>query len=142
MIRRPPRSTRTDTLFPYTTLFRSRNYSAISDGRDGHCCEIKNVDEADLAIHTIVKAVSFKPVNEQDNAHQCDHEDNAPAYIRQSGKRRAAAEKGCNRTAGRFVDSHMRFGKYKSGSTGFLSLRISKCSLGSDTYPLRSEEHT
>src|SRR3546814_520869 len=31
MIRRPPRSTRTDTLFPYTTLFRScmRNASAI-----------------------------------------------------------------------------------------------------------------
>src|SRR3546814_6860431 len=25
MIRRPPRSTRTDTLFPYTTLFRSGN---------------------------------------------------------------------------------------------------------------------
>src|SRR3546814_3635736 len=25
MIRRPPRSTRTDTLFPYTTLFRSRS---------------------------------------------------------------------------------------------------------------------
>src|SRR3546814_21023326 len=27
MIRRPPRSTRTDTLFPYTTLFRSRRAS-------------------------------------------------------------------------------------------------------------------
>src|SRR3546814_3591465 len=26
MIRRPPRSTRTDTLFPYTTLFRSEKY--------------------------------------------------------------------------------------------------------------------
>src|SRR3546814_14939411 len=26
MIRRPPRSTRTDTLFPYTTLFRSINF--------------------------------------------------------------------------------------------------------------------
>src|SRR3546814_3161717 len=26
MIRRPPRSTRTDTLFPYTTLFRSYSY--------------------------------------------------------------------------------------------------------------------
>src|SRR3546814_17382408 len=25
MLRRPPRSTRTDTLFPYTTLFRSQN---------------------------------------------------------------------------------------------------------------------
>src|SRR3546814_20023359 len=28
MIRRPPRSTRTDTLFPYTTLFRSQNHRA------------------------------------------------------------------------------------------------------------------
>src|SRR3546814_2147092 len=28
MIRRPPRSTRTDTLFPYTTLFRSRRQHA------------------------------------------------------------------------------------------------------------------
>src|SRR3546814_5570929 len=27
MIRRPPRSTRTDTLFPYTTLFRSKDYA-------------------------------------------------------------------------------------------------------------------
>src|SRR3546814_20709673 len=27
MIRRPPRSTRTDTLFPYTTLFRSQGLS-------------------------------------------------------------------------------------------------------------------
>src|SRR3546814_11863281 len=27
MIRRPPRSTRTDTLFPYTTLFRSARHS-------------------------------------------------------------------------------------------------------------------
>src|SRR3546814_20741118 len=26
MIRRPPRSTRTDTLFPYTTLFRSERF--------------------------------------------------------------------------------------------------------------------
>src|SRR3546814_7859424 len=33
MIRRPPRSTRTDTLFPYTTLFRSH-------GRTSKCCVI------------------------------------------------------------------------------------------------------
>src|SRR3546814_10547545 len=32
MIRRPPRSTRTDTLFPYTTLFRSVRY--VVDRRD------------------------------------------------------------------------------------------------------------
>src|SRR3546814_8943393 len=32
MIRRPPRSTRTDTLFPYTTLFRSLGAGAVIDG--------------------------------------------------------------------------------------------------------------
>src|SRR3546814_3676947 len=31
MIRRPPRSTRTDTLFPYTTLFRSARLLAFVD---------------------------------------------------------------------------------------------------------------
>src|SRR3546814_2084112 len=37
MIRRPPRSTRTDTLLPYTTLFRSRvfNISSHRDARRG-----------------------------------------------------------------------------------------------------------
>src|SRR3546814_8782324 len=30
MIRRPPRSTRTDTLFPYTTLFRSTRGAAVA----------------------------------------------------------------------------------------------------------------
>src|SRR3546814_2306594 len=34
MIRRPPRSTRTDTLFPYTTLFRSSGQPrAVAAGR-------------------------------------------------------------------------------------------------------------
>src|SRR3546814_9276667 len=44
MIRRPPRSTRTDTLFPYTTLFRSAPWSsprktdrALASLR-GSCC--------------------------------------------------------------------------------------------------------
>src|SRR3546814_19644149 len=32
MIRRPPRSTRTDTLFPYTTLFRSKTTDAYTIG--------------------------------------------------------------------------------------------------------------
>src|SRR3546814_8709170 len=35
MIRRPPRSTRTDTRFPYTTLFRS-NYSFVSGSSISH----------------------------------------------------------------------------------------------------------
>src|SRR3546814_5127227 len=32
MIRRPPRSTRTDTLFPYTTLFRSSSATSRAPG--------------------------------------------------------------------------------------------------------------
>src|SRR3546814_21195934 len=32
MIRRPPRSTRTDTLFPYTTLFRSGHEATDENG--------------------------------------------------------------------------------------------------------------
>src|SRR3546814_8760949 len=34
MIRRPPRSTRTDTLFPYTTLFRSTGHFTIKSPHD------------------------------------------------------------------------------------------------------------
>src|SRR3546814_6108655 len=43
MIRRPPTSTRTDTLFPYTTLFRSLDHRAPQDqdihARIGTCGE-------------------------------------------------------------------------------------------------------
>src|SRR3546814_16358826 len=70
MRRRPPRSTRTDTLFPYTTLFRSPHLKSErigvsaglrfrlrqhveSDGRDGRCLNhllvaLESLDEADL----------------------------------------------------------------------------------------------
>src|SRR3546814_5257364 len=37
MIRRPPRSTRTDTLFPYTPLFRSDRGNAFHDGAAALC---------------------------------------------------------------------------------------------------------
>src|SRR3546814_10255554 len=45
MIRRPPRSTRTDTLFPYTTLFRSEQHR---DHRDEDA-RIGGLDRADHA---------------------------------------------------------------------------------------------
>src|SRR3546814_11147083 len=54
MIRRPPRSTRTDTLFPYTTLFRSpggtREVDTIDIGADARAegeCEVVLADAAD-----------------------------------------------------------------------------------------------
>src|SRR3546814_18204724 len=36
MRRRPPRSTRTDTLLPYTTLFRSQPLAARLEGEEGN----------------------------------------------------------------------------------------------------------
>src|SRR3546814_3316860 len=57
MIRRPPRSTRTDTLFPYTTLFRSVLYEeAVAValrhvvGLDHHAAEPAPVGELDLEL--------------------------------------------------------------------------------------------
>src|SRR3546814_13821587 len=38
MIRRPPRSTRTDTLFPYTTLFRSHAFRHRLEDEDKTAC--------------------------------------------------------------------------------------------------------
>src|SRR3546814_9612891 len=48
MIRRPPRSTRTDTLFPYTTLFRSDGEAQTQDiGDDGRV-------ERSTEVHAVV----------------------------------------------------------------------------------------
>src|SRR3546814_3933595 len=60
MIRRPPRSTRTDTLFPYTTLFRSTDvidlYFAHKDDPDVPLDEVLGAF-AELIDAGIVRAV-------------------------------------------------------------------------------------
>src|SRR3546814_4601333 len=48
MIRRPPISTRTDTLFPYTTLFRSFNQAKIELNRYRSLFESRVVSRAEL----------------------------------------------------------------------------------------------
>src|SRR3546814_2932268 len=75
MIRRPPRSTRTDTLFPYTTLFRSqvRGLAVLTQvlgqyGSDGLAGRVRVVAEAEaiaLAIHTggLVRAADGRQIN-------------------------------------------------------------------------------
>src|SRR3546814_7914080 len=50
MIRRPPRSTRTDTLFPYTTLFRSREARTQSIDRASRLSGSAAVQDGDAAI--------------------------------------------------------------------------------------------
>src|SRR3546814_13728326 len=46
MLRRPPRSTRTDTLFPYPTLFRSLNKLRQLDRRHHIARGAQRIDEA------------------------------------------------------------------------------------------------
>src|SRR3546814_13861680 len=48
MIRRPPRSTRTDTLFPYTTLFRSVHH--VEHRGDGDAARVARGDRPRLAV--------------------------------------------------------------------------------------------
>src|SRR3546814_18988217 len=52
MIRRPPRSTRTDTLFPYTTLFRSLGHGAraAADGATALGFSYSAISESGVAV--------------------------------------------------------------------------------------------
>src|SRR3546814_20011165 len=79
MIRRPPRSTRTDTLFPYTTLFRAAAFVAmriIPDEADGErvirleqCLPAQEITVAVIGfpnlgaagVHQVVEAVPLRP---------------------------------------------------------------------------------
>src|SRR3546814_5722583 len=66
MIRRPPRSTRTDTLFPYTTLFRSlsrcqrfdlrRIDAAVLTGLFEKVCAAEGVEAEAEALRLIARA--------------------------------------------------------------------------------------
>src|SRR3546814_10570045 len=49
MIRRPPRSTRTDTLFPYTTLFRSLVHEAVAEDDCPVVHQLGGLEAAQLA---------------------------------------------------------------------------------------------
>src|SRR3546814_6788354 len=61
MIRRPPRSTRTDTLFPYTTLFRSHR-----DQRLGHFAEQADAvfDRAAIIVVAQIAAIAQELVDQ------------------------------------------------------------------------------
>src|SRR3546814_4166191 len=60
MIRRPPRSTRTDTLFPYTTLFRSVDGTDFSE-------VVRGLDPAETLF--IVCSKTFTTLETLANAH-------------------------------------------------------------------------
>src|SRR3546814_5261703 len=79
MIRRPPRSTRTDTLFPYTTLFRSRA-AGLDDSRSA-CRQ----DQRPL------------PAGQRDAARQCDLTRADPAPAQESLRHRPQLYRACRR---------------------------------------------
>src|SRR3546814_2397534 len=86
MIRRPPRSTRTDTLFPYTTLFRSHasnarvrqkphharataNQGAVVDGlrrSEEHTSELQSLMRISYAVFCLKKKTQNKNINKKD----------------------------------------------------------------------------
>src|SRR3546814_6556425 len=47
MIRRPPRSTRTDTLFPYTSLFRAFSMRGYCAGAAQPCQPLPGADQSE-----------------------------------------------------------------------------------------------
>src|SRR3546814_12178146 len=57
MIRRPPRSTRTDTLFPYTTLFRSPAQLSSVLGRRGYPALVEPVQSGARKGERILDAI-------------------------------------------------------------------------------------
>src|SRR3546814_8711872 len=77
MIRRPPRSTRTDTLFPYTTLFRSRGgwrkwrhdlvaagKTTVARGRsEEHTSELQSLMRISYAVFCLKKK-NIKTINQ------------------------------------------------------------------------------
>src|SRR3546814_7541626 len=72
MIRRPPRSTRTDTLFPYTTLFRSLDSFAARDAELAVRVTVrdKNVDDFYNSIfRTLVTFMMENPKYISESAH-------------------------------------------------------------------------
>src|SRR3546814_1775066 len=81
MIRRPPRSTRTDTLFPYTTLFRAWTTTtrpaaspACPEGCAGerseeHTSELQSLMRISYAVFCLKKKNRNHPLPRQSHAH-------------------------------------------------------------------------
>src|SRR3546814_13508808 len=90
MIRRPPRSTRTDTLFPYTTLFRSEAERMLAELREAQANLILSEKMASLG--SLVAGMS--------------HEISTPLGIGVSAASHLAAE--IARLSGNFQDGQLR----------------------------------
>src|SRR3546814_4267394 len=94
MIRRPPRSTRTDTLFPYTTLFRSphradrrsstmphaRGWSGMPVRSEEHTSELQSLMRISYAVFCLKKKKKNKNNNVSRKHTSCNKEKNYLRY--------------------------------------------------------------
>src|SRR3546814_9146607 len=116
MIRRPPRSTRTDTLFPYTTLFRSgsaasafRRHSGRRTGRSGrvrrgrrseeHTSELQSLMRISYAVFclkkkrkTITNRTKTKP-NKQITTSQIGYDTSSTTYKKEQDQQKHPMKK-------------------------------------------------
>src|SRR3546814_21137172 len=87
MIRRPPRSTRTDTLFPYTTLVRS---ALAGQPQAAVGCDAQDVDVAGRDLVVAAPAVPFVDGAVERHAQQAPGRTDPEAAVRVLGKREHA----------------------------------------------------
>src|SRR3546814_14844430 len=73
MIRRPPRPTRTDTLFPYTTLFRSplgtKHVQKVPDSDAQLVAQLANRVRAIARWHMVIQEPSLRRLIDQRDVH-------------------------------------------------------------------------
>src|SRR3546814_12259402 len=104
MIRRPPRSTRTDTLFPYTTLFRSLQVLSVR----GEIMASTRFQRLALLLGGATAIVMPAPLLAQDNpVYQFD----IPAQALGDALRRVAAQAGLQLSAAAGVVTDLEIGK-------------------------------
>src|SRR3546814_21126009 len=72
MIRRTPRSTRTDTLVPYTTLFRSENV-AFNLTRDGRLAAYTGDDRVEQCLYKFISNDTYDPIAGKANRRLLEH---------------------------------------------------------------------
>src|SRR3546814_15771904 len=89
MIRRPPGSTRTDTLFPYTTLFRSRRGVAYDVGErllhDAVHDRLELRSETGVFVQSVQGQVDRQSVARRDLVGQAPQRGNEPERVKDGG---------------------------------------------------------
>src|SRR3546814_2692125 len=138
MIRRPPRSTRTDTLFPYTTLFRSRRVAAwwLYRGTTKHVCV---THKAPFMPSTAASGVSrhASGYGQTQSRYSQRHE-----ILRTRLSPASADEAFALPRAVRARDERTRMLARHDQACTRLPARRARCAAGNLARPARSEEHT